>query len=742
MKKGSFAILTIWILFLPMLLVAQSGSPKIGLALSGGGARGIAHIGVLQVLDEAGLKPDCITGVSMGSIVGGLYAAGYSADSIARIFKAEDFDVLLSDQISEREVVFSEKENYRNQFIAMGIRGKSIQAPGGLIEGQKITTMLNHYCFPVHMIKDFDSLPIPFRAVATDIVNCKPFVLDHGSLAMAMRASMAVPTAFSPVEIDSTLLVDGGVVRNFAVEELQAMGAELIIGSYTGRRLLRKDELGSLTSVMAQTASFAGLFDAEVQKQNVDLLIKHDLDLISTADFHLVDSLIKIGYQSALPFKEEFTRMANLRKRVQSPNEPEPFRLTGIAIDSIEVVGNTLVSDAQIIRELKIESDSSYDQSQLTKRMDYLYGLLHFDQIHYEIVTFEHGNILRIICKEKSPQIVNLSLHYDKYLGFGINFNYLHRNLFIKNSKLTVDGLISNFFRINPAYCFVFGQNRNWYLEAEGLLSRDRMPALLLDNRFRRFNNIEVDFTIGVNRVLGYSNRIGFETGFENMHLSPEILEADTWMQAEYNNWNTSFTFTHNSLDQYFFPRKGVEIDFNLSNIYLIDITFRHEDRNLNDTWKNEGTFFFDSYYRVLWRSRYYIPLHKKLTTSLRLNGVLTTKESYDDNNFALIGGYDLLHKRGLPFIGFHASEILSKNAVGGGLSLHYHLLHNLQITGHANAYYVENLRSKELEAYYGYGFELGYMTVAGPLRLGFMHGFYPGSYAFPNIKLYIGIGF
>lgn len=217
-----FVIALVIIFLLPFhfsLGQEQASRPKIGLVLSGGGAKGLAHIGVLRAMEKAGLTPDYITGTSMGSIVGALYAIGYSSDDIEEIVAKLDWDAVLSNKITLNQITFEEKAYYGRYVAELPVKGINVGLPRGLIEGQKLSDYLSRLTRSAHDIEDFSDLPIPFACVAADIATGEPVVLNKGSLPEAIRASMAIPTLFTPVEIDGRLLVDGGLIRNFPVQE-------------------------------------------------------------------------------------------------------------------------------------------------------------------------------------------------------------------------------------------------------------------------------------------------------------------------------------------------------------------------------------------------------------------------------------------------------------------------------------------------------------------------------------------
>lgn len=214
--------------------------PKIGLTLSGGGAKGLAHIGILKAIDSAGLKIDYVTGTSMGSIIGVLYAAGYSADSIEKIAKNIDWDLLLSNQVSLRSIIMEEKSEYSKYDVELPWVNNWFRLSTGFLEGEELWLKLSELLFPLHKIKNFNDFAIPFKCIATNVSTGKAVVLDSGEIVPAIRSSMAIPSLFTAVDYDGKKLIDGGVVRNFPVKDVKKMGADIVIGSNVSSALLAR----------------------------------------------------------------------------------------------------------------------------------------------------------------------------------------------------------------------------------------------------------------------------------------------------------------------------------------------------------------------------------------------------------------------------------------------------------------------------------------------------------------------
>ncbi|MEJ0101042.1 MAG: patatin-like phospholipase family protein [Bacteroidota bacterium] len=252
--------LAVLILFfiLPFFVFSQSssGRPKIGLTLSGGGAKGLAHIGILKAIDSAGLKIDYITGTSMGSILGGLYSIGYSADSLEKITREIDWNLLLSNQSSLRSLFMEEKDEYSKYDVELPWVKSKLRLSSGLLEAQELWLKFSELFFPVYNIKDFSKFSIPFRCIGTDIGNGEAVVMKDGEVISAVRASMAIPSVFTPVDYKDQRLVDGGISRNFPVKDVKEMGANFVIGSNVANGLLPSQKVRNILQLMLQIAFF------------------------------------------------------------------------------------------------------------------------------------------------------------------------------------------------------------------------------------------------------------------------------------------------------------------------------------------------------------------------------------------------------------------------------------------------------------------------------------------------------
>ena len=311
----------------------QGKRPKIGLTLSGGGAKGLAHIGILKAIDSAGLKVDYITGTSMGGIIGALYATGYSGKEIERLTKEIDWDVLFSNNISLNVLSMEEKEQYSRFALELPFINQKIRLQTGLIKGQELSLKFSELFFPVHQIRDFNQLPIPFKCMATDLETGKLVVLDTGSITAALRATMAIPSVFSAVDLDNRQLVDGGLVRNFPVKNVKGMGADIVIGSNVTAGLSRIDKIKNPVDVLMQMAFFREAEDFQEELPLTDIYIHMPMEKYTTGSFGSSKEILKIGMETGDQYYPVFKKLADSIqalgdweiKKIESPLEKSAY---------------------------------------------------------------------------------------------------------------------------------------------------------------------------------------------------------------------------------------------------------------------------------------------------------------------------------------------------------------------------------------------------------------------------------
>lgn len=394
--------------------------PKIGLVLSGGGARGLAHIGFLKELERARVPIDFVAGTSMGAIVGGLYASGMTPTELERRVLAMDWDSMFADRPPREELSLRRKADDQKFSLPfeLGMRDGVFRAPIAAVGSSGLERMLKALTHEVPPAIEFDRLPIPFRAVATDLVNGEAVVFDRGNLAEVMRASMSVPAAFAPVEIGGRLLVDGGLVNNLPVDLVRAMGADIVIAVNIGTPLLPREELGSILGVGTQMLNI-------LTEQNVraslamlrlnDILVTPDLSLVTAMDFNKGPEAINRGAEAArgvlplltvhaLPEAIYSSRLQALR----APSQPNK-------IDAIRVEGGTLVATQTIEAALAANVGAPLDEKRIERDLSWVFGRGDFERLDYRIVNERDRNVLLVSAREKSWG--------PNFFRFGFGFN-------------------------------------------------------------------------------------------------------------------------------------------------------------------------------------------------------------------------------------------------------------------------------------------------------------------------------
>ena len=407
--------------------IHPAGRPKICLVLSGGGARGAAHIGVIELLEEMHVPIDCITGTSMGSIVGGLYASGMSTAEIKEALATIDWEDAFTDNIPREDRSFRRKRDDDLYLIkhkpGIGDDGK-IKLPTGFLQGQKIDLIFKELALPVSDIRDFDELSIPFRAVATDIATGEAVVLSSGDLAKSMRASMSVPSIFAPVEMGGRLLVDGGVSNNLPVDVARDMGADIVIAVDISTPLKKREELTSAVSITAQLTGILTRRNTEAQIATLsgkDILIVPDLMGISSADFAESGQAVPRGRIAAEQHREKLAGLAMGPADYADLIRALPERKTTVpVIDFVKLDNKSRVSDAVIMARLHVKTGEPLDIQALEHDIGRIYGLELFSNVDYEVVGEEGKHGLLIHAKERSwgPNYLQLGLELgDNFKG-------------------------------------------------------------------------------------------------------------------------------------------------------------------------------------------------------------------------------------------------------------------------------------------------------------------------------------
>lgn len=746
------AVFTACLLMMAFLLPSpaeaqeETARPSVGLALSGGGAHGIAHIGVLKVMEEAGLRPDYITGVSMGSIVGGMYSLGYSADSIIKILHNLDMNLIMNNRIPENKIIFEEKKRFYNSIMSLPIKSTKVLLPSGIMNGQQIENMLNYYAWPAADINDFSRLPIPFSCMAVDIVTVTKRELKSGYLADAMRASMAIPTVFTPVEIDSALLVDGGLLRNIAVTELKDMGADIIIGSYTGFHLKNEEELQTATGIIKQIGFMQAYWDFNNEKEKIDFLIEPEVKDLPSLEFNNHDTTIQRGYKAALVYRDDFRRLADSLNRI-APQKPIENILDRQyhTFDRIEVTGNKIIDAAQITGVLDIEPRQKVDKEQLREGIELLYGKAWFEKIRYRVVPRNDSLILVIDCVERPQTMLYGSVHYDNALKAGLIIGFTSRNLITRRSVISADACIADYFRYNFNVTQFVGRNQKFGLSVNLTGDNSLYPSLEIRGFSGAVTSTNFYNMLIINKRIGLNNMMNISAGIENMYLAPEFPTACGMTRLRYNYISESFDYQANTLNTKYFPDKGIVYQLAAATSKLYSGYISSDSLNAECTSENPHEFSFDRFYTLRGSLSHYFSPHRKVSFNLRGDALfITGTDSVTaNNNFFLLGGIQSSGRRSVPAAGFHPYQIAVRQLAGIGFETDIEIFRDVHLTFSANAFAIREAgRTSGYSLLAGYSAGAGYMSIIGPIKAGIMQGFYGEESGFNKFKGYISIGY
>lgn len=739
--------MNLFLVFTPLVMAQDTLSrPKIGLVLSGGGSHGMSHLGVLKVMEEAGLRPDYITGVSMGSIIGGFYSIGYSPDSIQVLLKNMDWAQALSDKIPQDKIIFLEKRHFYNSVLALPITPKKLLFPAGLINGQQVENFLSYYAWPAAEINDFSKFPIPFLCLGTDILTGKKVILNRGFLPEAIRASIAIPSVFTPVKIDSALLVDGGVARNFAASEVLDMGADIVIGSYTGFQRFDETELESIDGIIMQVGFFSSIQDYEEQKKLADILIEPNNKGFSIMNFYNVDTIVERGYHAALPYKEKFRRMADSLNRI-GPQAPVKGLLNNQfhTFDKIEVIGNVVQSDDQVIGVLNISPGEKVDKDLLSERMELLYGKAWFEKVKYRVVPRNDSLILVIDCIERPKAMLYGSVHFDDGLGSGLLLGISVRNLLTQRSVLNIDSYIGQYYRLRINSIQFIDRNEKYGLAADFFADNTLLPMVYLRGDWGRMQSRNISAGLSVNARIGLNHMMRLSGDFENRNLLPDFITHYGLKRLTYNYITAKFEYLVNTLDNEHFPDRGVKCDLSAESSKLLSGTMKSDSLSGTYTEDASSDFSFNRFYTLRGDLKYYFSVGGKTTFALRGEAlyISNTDSVSAHDNFFLLGGIEPISKRSVPMVGFHPNEIAVKSLAGVGLDADIEILRDLHINLMTDVFAIQELdRDIGFSLLAGYGVGLGYMSVIGPLKVGMMQGLYSKEVFYKSVKGYVSIGF
>lgn len=557
---------------MPLFVLAeQAPRPKIGLVLSGGAARGLAHIGVLKALEEQGIKIDAIAGTSMGAVIGGLYASGYKIDELEKLALGIDWQQALSDAPPRADIPFRRKQDDRDFLVKQQLSFRddgSLGLPLGVIQGQNLTLLLESLLAHTSDTRDFDKLPIPFRAVATDIASGEKVVFRKGHLPQVIRASMSIPAVFAPVELDGRLLVDGGMTDNIPVDVARAMGVDLAIVVDIGTPLRTRKQMTSVVDVLNQSITLMTRRNSEEQLATLhkdDILVQPPLASFGVTDFGKAREMIDAGYRA--------TRLLDARLAALGPATPEDAELTAArapgqrtpVINAIRVENDSKVGDDVIRYYIRQKVGEPLDIGRLQTDMGTLYGLDYFDLVQYRVVHKgqDHTLVIRARGKRTGTDYLRLGLNLSDDMkgdsAFNIGASYRVNGINSLGAEWLTRAQIGDQQELYTEFYQPLDVGSRYFVAPYAAIESQNVEAILENDPIAEYRLERYGFGLNLGRQIGNSGEIrlgvGEAWGNADVRIGDQSLPSESFNEGFYE-----LKYSFDSLDNVYFPHAGEDI--------------------------------------------------------------------------------------------------------------------------------------------------------------------------------------
>ncbi|MFJ2280395.1 patatin-like phospholipase family protein [Pseudomonas sp. NPDC087803] len=566
--------------FLPFFVdvgvdAAEAPRPKVGLVLSGGAARGLAHIGVLKALEEQGIKIDAIAGTSMGAVVGGLYASGYKIDELEKLALNIDWQQALSDAPPREDVPFRRKQDDRDFLVKQQLSFRddgSLGLPLGVIQGQNLALMLESLLAHTSDTRDFDKLPIPFRAVATDIANGEKVVFRKGHLPQVIRASMSIPAVFAPVELDGRLLVDGGMTDNIPLDVAREMGVDVAIVVDIGTPLRNRKQLTTVVDVLNQSITLMTRRNSEEQLAALkpsDVLIQPALAAFGVTDFGKAQEMIDAGYRA--------TRILDARLAQLKPHESQDAELNAARapgqrtpiITAIRVENDSKVGDDVIRYYIRQPIGEPLDLGRLHSDMGTLYGLDYFEQVQYRVVHKGQDHTLVISARGKRSGTdylrvgLNLSDDMRGDSAFNLGASYRINGINRLGAEWLTRAQIGDKQELYTEFYQPLDVGSRYFVAPYAAFEAQNVDSILDNDPIAQYRVERYGFGLNFGRQIGNNGEIRFGVGEAwgkaDVRIGDQNLPSENFTEGFY-----SLKYSFDSLDNVYFPHEGKDVSLTL----------------------------------------------------------------------------------------------------------------------------------------------------------------------------------
>jgi NTE family protein len=713
MKKN---ILFFAILLCSLFVNAQESTrPKVGLVLSGGGAKGFAHIGVLKVLEEAGVKIDYIGGTSMGAVIGGLYASGYNATQIDSIFQATNFDELINDFIPRSSKNFYEKRNDELYALVLPFTKFKVGIPEALSKGMYNFNLISKLTKHVRHVNDFNQLPIPFLCIGTDIETGEQVLLNKGNLALAIIASSAFPSLFSPVEIDGRLIVDGGVTNNYPIDEVRKLGADIIIGVDVQDDLLTRKSLKDATRILVQITNLHSIEKMKKNIEQTDIYVKPDIKEYGVISFDKGKEIITKGEEATFAVYEKIKALVDKEGTYTKP------QLTLAKNDSLaikEINCNDLEDYTRdyVLGKLRFKPGTKVGYDQLTRGINNINATQNFSAISYSLDKNEFGDDLNLQLRENPTRsYLKFGLHYDGLFKSSVLVNLTRKKTFFKNDIASLDVILGDNFRYNFDYYIENGYNLSFGFKSYyDQFNRNVSPAISnTDIAAIGVNLINVDFADFTSQAYFQSLfvqkfLIGGGIEYKYLKINSETL-ANSSPTIDKSSYLSAFAYMkYDSFNDKDFPQRGWYFSGDIQS-YLLSSDYTNEFQPFNIAKADFGVA---------------ATVFKKATVKFQTEaGFAFGNDSVNFFNFVL-GGYGYKNINNFRyFYGYDFLSIAANSYIKSTLTIDYEIFKKNHINISTN---VANLGDNIFDSvnwisipkYTGYAVGYGLETVIGPIEI------------------------
>lgn len=687
--------------------------PKVGVVLSGGGAKGLAHIGVLKVLEEAGIEVSYIGGTSMGAIVGGLYAAGYSANQLDSIFSSLDSDALLRDFTPRSSKNFFEKRNDEIYALSLPFKGYKIGFPTAFSKGLYNYTTVSRLTDHVRHVRDFNKLPIPFVCIATDIETGQEVVLREGVLPDAILASGAFPSLYSPVAIGEKLLIDGGVTNNYPIEQVKAMGADIVIGVDVQDPLKNRDQIKGATGILIQINNYQMIQKMEGKRKETDVYIKPDIAGFTVISFDEGRQIIDKGEESA---RKMIDRLRELG--VGHPlDKPNIHPRDSICVDQIRISGLNNYTRSYIIGKLNFKPGAKISYNKLDDGITRLNATQNFNAIGYNFATGTDGETLRVnVVENPIDRYIKFGLHYDGLYKSAVLVNYTHKNLLWRNDVASLDLILGDNFRYNFDYYIDNGFHLSYGIHSYfSSFNKNISKDFSTGSGFTAIpgsGSVNIDFTDWTNQIYLqtiFAQRFLLGGGVEYKHLKVKSETVDVEPVFDDSDYLSVYGYLKfDSYDDKYFPTEGWFFSGEAKS-YLLSSNY---------------TGGFNRFSIVKGELSTAKTLFKGLTLGLQAeSGFAIGDETVPTFDFILGGyGYNMTNSF-RHFYGYDFLSISGNSYIKSAATLDWEFFKKNHINFTANFANVgRNLLDEgemfSLPKYSGYAFGYGMETIIGPIEI------------------------